>query len=83
MLVFVCTTRPPRYVRPGVYVAMLGYGWPRDMLVYTAKTPLGYVATPSQAHPYTNHHQPTHEARSTNNSGIICLSVFPRLLYSY
>jgi len=29
------------FVRPGVYVAMLGYGWPRTMLAYTATSPLG------------------------------------------
>ena len=29
------------YVREGVYVAMLGYGWPRTMLAYTAPSPLG------------------------------------------
>ena len=29
------------FVRPGVYVAMLGYGWPRTMLVYTGPTPTG------------------------------------------
>ena len=29
------------YVRPGVYVAMLGYGWPRTMLAYTATQPTG------------------------------------------
>jgi hypothetical protein len=29
------------YIKPGVYVAMLGYGWPRTMLAYTATSPLG------------------------------------------
>lgn len=29
------------YVKPGVYVAMLGYGWPRTMLAYTAASPTG------------------------------------------
>ena len=29
------------YVKPGVYVAMLGYGWPRTMLAYTAPGPTG------------------------------------------
>ena len=29
------------YVKPGVYVAMLGYGWPRTMLAYTAPSPTG------------------------------------------
>ena len=29
------------YVKPGVYVAMLGYGWPRTMLAYTSSTPTG------------------------------------------
>ena len=29
------------FVRPGVYVAMLGYGWPRTMLAYTGPTPTG------------------------------------------
>ena len=29
------------YVKPGVYVAMLGYGWPRTMLAYTGPSPTG------------------------------------------
>ena len=29
------------YVRPGLYVAILGYGWPRTMLAYTAESPVG------------------------------------------
>lgn len=29
------------YVRPGVYIAMLGYGYPRTMLAYTATQPTG------------------------------------------
>ena len=29
------------YVKAGVYVAMLGYGWPRTMLAYTSHSPTG------------------------------------------
>ena len=29
------------YVRPNLYLAMIGYGWPRTMLTYTATSPKG------------------------------------------